>query len=144
MSSAPLGGVVMLDTSLAGPAMTQGVCTSGCIRYQRLQAAGNYLIEAAAGAGQTGPFTLDVTRPRAPAAPRSPAQLRTDSVTPVPGGGSTGQTGVVLRGGVSGPGRFAHGPRAVPERPQDRHSRRRYGRRPVGGRRGHGDRSEPR
>src|SRR5438552_4180313 len=69
MSSATLGGVVMLDTSLAGPAMTQGVCTSACIRYQRLQAAGNYLIEAGAGAGQTGPFTLDVTRPRAPAAP---------------------------------------------------------------------------
>src|SRR3989440_4056763 len=103
MSSAPLGGVVMLDTSLAGPAMTQGVCSSACIRYQRLQAAGNYLIEAAAGAGQTGPFTLDVTRPRGPAAPDSPAQLRTGSVTPVPVGGSTDQTGVVLRGVVSDP-----------------------------------------
>src|SRR2546429_8154102 len=66
MSSATLGGVVMLDTSLAGPAMTQGVCTTSCIRYQRLQAAGNYLMEAAAGAGQTGPFTLAVTRPPPP------------------------------------------------------------------------------
>ncbi len=103
MSSATLGGVVMLDTSLAGPAMTQGVCTTGCIRYQRLQAAGNYLIEAAAGAGQTGPFTLAVTRPRAPAAPGSPAQLRTDSVTPVPVGGSTDQAGIVLGGVVSDP-----------------------------------------
>src|SRR5439155_24083868 len=90
MSSATLGGVVMLDTSLAGAALTQGVCTAGCIRYQRLQASGNYLIEAAAGAGQTGPFTLSVARPRPPAAPGSLAQLRTDSVTTVPVGGSTG------------------------------------------------------
>ncbi|HXL07743.1 MAG TPA: Ig-like domain-containing protein, partial [Gemmatimonadales bacterium] len=103
MTSATLGGVVMLDTSLAGPALTQGVCTAGCIRYQPLQASGNYLIEAAAGAGQTGPFTLRVTRPRPPAAPGSLAQLRTDSVTSVPVGGSTDQAGIVLRGVVSDP-----------------------------------------
>jgi len=103
MSSATLGGVVMLDTSLAGPVMTQGVCTVACIRYQRLQASGNYLIEAAAGAGQTGPFTLSVTRPRPPAAPGSLAQLRTDSVTSVPVGGSTDQVGIVLRSVVSDP-----------------------------------------
>src|SRR5207245_904916 len=103
MSSATLGGVVMLDTSLAGAALTQGVCTAGCIRYQRLQASGNYLIEAAAGAGQTGPFTLSVARPRPPAAPGSLAQLRTDSVTTVPVGASTDQAGIVLRGVVSDP-----------------------------------------
>ncbi|HEY6157905.1 MAG TPA: Ig-like domain-containing protein, partial [Gemmatimonadales bacterium] len=103
MSATTLGGVVMLDTSLAGPAMTQGVCTATCIRYQRLQASGNYLIEAAAGAGQTGPFTLSVTRPRPPAAPGPLAQLRTDSVTPVLVGGSTDQASIVLEGVVSDP-----------------------------------------
>src|SRR5207244_6933590 len=77
--------------------------TTACIRYQRLQAAGNYLIETAAGSGETGPFTLSVTRPRAPAGPGSPAQVRTDSVTLVPVGGSTDQAGIVLRGVVSDP-----------------------------------------
>ncbi|PYP48689.1 MAG: hypothetical protein DMD45_17300, partial [Gemmatimonadetes bacterium] len=103
MSSATLAGVVMLDTSLAGPAITQGQCAPVCIRYRRLQAAGNYLIEAAAGAGQTGPFTLSITRPRFPAGPESLKQVRMDSVTPVPVGGNTDQAGMVLRGGVSDP-----------------------------------------
>src|SRR5207302_9664687 len=103
MSSATLGGVVMLDTSLAGPVMTQGVCTVACIRYQRLQASGTYLIEAAAGAGQTGPFTLSVTRAHPAAAPGSLAQLRPDSFTPPPAPGTTDQVGNVLRSGVSHP-----------------------------------------
>src|SRR5205085_1241512 len=103
MSSATLAGVVMLDTSLAGPAMAQGDCTNACIRYQRLQASGNYLIETAAGAGQVGPFRLSVTRPRPPAVPGSLAQLRTDSVTAVPLGASTDQAGIVLRGVLSDP-----------------------------------------
>ena len=83
--------------------MAQGDCTNACIRYQRLQASGNYLIETAAGAGQVGPFRLSVTRPRPPAVPGSLAQLRTDSVTPVPLGASTDQAGIVLRGVLSDP-----------------------------------------
>src|SRR5256886_17475804 len=94
MSSATLGGVVMLDTSLAGPVVTQGVCTATCLRYQRLQASGNYLIEAAAGAGQTGPFTLSVTRPRPPAAPGPLAQFRTHSGHRILPGGSTDHAGI--------------------------------------------------
>src|SRR5205807_3636146 len=81
----------------------QGVCTATCLRYQRLQASGNYLVEAAAGAGQTGLFTLSVTRPRPPAAPGSLAQFRTDSANGIPPGGSTDQAGIVLRGVASDP-----------------------------------------
>jgi len=103
MTSATLGGVVMLDTSLVGPPLAQGVCTPVCIRYQRLPTSGTYLVEAAAQAQQTGPFTLGVTRPRPPAAPGSLAQLRTDSITLIPVGGSTDQTSIVLRGVVSDP-----------------------------------------
>src|SRR4029077_18870551 len=48
-------------------------------------------------------FTPSVTRPRAPAAAQSLAQLRGDSLTAVPIGGTTDQGPVVLRGLVSDP-----------------------------------------
>src|SRR5690242_2475047 len=106
MTSTAVDGYVMLDSSLAGaaPALAQnGGCGTGCIRYQRLPASGTYEIEAAAGPGQTGAFTLSVTRPRPPAVPTGLAQLRTDSITALPVGGTTDQAVVVLRGTLSDP-----------------------------------------
>ena len=106
MTSTALDGYVMLDSSLApgAPVLAQGGgCGTSCIRYQRLATTGTYQIEAAAGQGQTGAFTLSVTRPRPPAVPTALAQLRTDSITTVPLGGTTDQSGIVLRGTVTDP-----------------------------------------
>src|SRR5439155_435423 len=66
--------------------------------------AGTYWIEAtSAGAGQTGKFTLSVTRPRPPAGPTTLTQLRSDSTTAISLGGSTDQASVVLRGVLADP-----------------------------------------
>src|SRR5216117_2771056 len=111
MSSTPLNAYLVLDSSTtptAPPLASNDSCSGGgrdaCLPYQLLRTAGTYLIEAtSAASGETGRFTLSVTRPRPPAAPASLAQLRTDSVTSVPVGGSTDQAGIVLRGVVSDP-----------------------------------------
>src|SRR5438093_1593189 len=111
MSSTPLNAYLVLDSSTtptAPPLALNDSCSGGgrdaCLPYQLLRTAGTYLIEAtSAASGETGRFTLSVTRPRPPAAPASLAQLRTDSVTSVPVGGSTDQAGIVLRGVVSDP-----------------------------------------
>src|SRR5207245_11554225 len=99
-----------LDSSAndaATPLATNDSCTGGndaCLRYQLLPVGGTYRIEAtSAGAAQTGAFTLSVTRPRSPDATQSLAQLRGDSVTAVPTGGTTDQATVVLRGVVTDP-----------------------------------------
>src|SRR5439155_1403283 len=63
-----------------------------------------YTIEAtSAAAGATGAYTLSVPRPRAPAAPGSVAQLRSDSTTAVPLGSVTDEPTVVVRGVVTDP-----------------------------------------
>ena len=110
MSSNAVDAFVALDTSAdnAAPALaTNDSCSGGtdaCLRYQVLPVAGTYRVEAtSAGAGQTGRFTLSVTRPRAPAAAQSLAQLRSDSVTAIAIGGTTDQGSVVLRGLVGDP-----------------------------------------
>src|SRR6267378_462217 len=48
-------------------------------------------------------FTLSVTRPSAPTGPASLVQLRSDSSTAIPLGGSTDQASVVLRGVLADP-----------------------------------------
>src|SRR5690349_12382563 len=110
MSSTAVDAFVALDTSAdnTAPAFaTNDSCSGGndaCLRYQRLPVVGTYRIEAtSAGAAQTGAFTLSVTRPRAPAAAQSLAQLRGDSITAIAVGGTTDQGGVVLRGLVTDP-----------------------------------------
>src|SRR6266576_2536716 len=111
MSSTPLNAYLVLDSSTtptAPPLAFNDSCSGGgrdaCLPYQLLRTAGTYLIEAtSAASGETGRFTLSVTRPRAPTGPTTLAQLRTDSVTSVPVGGSTDQAGIVLRGVVSDP-----------------------------------------
>src|SRR6266481_3290967 len=91
--------VVLNDTCVAA-----GAAHDACVRYQRLTAAGTYRIEAtSAGVGQTGKFTLSVTRPSAPTGPASLVQLRSDSSTAIPLGGSTDQASVVLRGVMADP-----------------------------------------
>src|SRR5882762_2125041 len=112
MSSVPLDAYIVLDSALDADSLVSNDSCGGaggrdaCLRYQRLPATRNYLIEAtSAGVGQTGRFTLSVTRPRAPTAP-APAtlmQLRTDSLTVVPLGGPTDQATVVLRGLLADP-----------------------------------------
>ena len=112
MSSAALDGYVVLDNSATGtaPPLAQndacggGALPDACLRYQLLSATGTYVIEAtSAAAGQTGSYTLSVTRPRAPERPDLLTQLRSDSTTAVPLGGSVDQSAVVLRGVVSDP-----------------------------------------
>src|SRR5207244_5321527 len=109
-ASTALDPYVILDSSAndaVTPLATNDSCTGGndaCLRYQLLPVAGTYRIEAtSAGAAQTGAFTLSVTRPRSPDATQSLAQLRGDSVTAVPTGGTTDQATVVLRGVVTDP-----------------------------------------
>jgi len=110
MSSAPVDGYLILDsstTSTAPPLALNDSCGGGrdaCLRYQLLRAAGTYLIEAtSAGVGQTGRFTLSVSRPRVPTGPTALAQLRGDSTTAISLGGSTDQARVVLRGLLADP-----------------------------------------
>src|SRR2546425_10695931 len=110
MAAPALDGYVVLDSSTAGTAPPLGQndrCgTSGdaCLRYQLLRVGGTYTIEAtSAAAGATGIYTLSVTRPRAPAAPGSVAQLRSDSTTALPLGAVIDEPTVVLRGVVTDP-----------------------------------------
>lgn len=113
MSSTTVDAYLVVDSSAtdtAPPVVLNDTCVDAgaahdaCVRYQRLAAAGTYRIEAtSAGAGQTGKFTLSVTRPRAPTGPGSLVQLRSDSTTAIPLGGSTDQASVVLRGVLTDP-----------------------------------------
>src|SRR2546425_2768573 len=111
MTSIPVDAYVVLDSSAAPTAPPLGLndsCSGGgrdaCFRYQLLRTAGTYLIEAtSATEGQTGRFTLSVTRPRTPNVPASLAQLRSDSITAMPVGGSTDESTVVLRGVLGDP-----------------------------------------
>src|SRR5207247_5235832 len=94
---------VALDKSWGGGGGGAGA-RDACLRYQLLRAAGTYVIEAtSAGVGQTGLFTLSVTRPRVPTGPTALAQLRGDSTTAISLGGSTDQARVVLRGLLADP-----------------------------------------
>src|SRR5712691_7422356 len=105
MSSTALDAYVALDTSLTGPTLAQNdTCGSGsdaCLPYQRLPATQTYLIEAAAGAGQTGAFRLSVTRPRSPS---GLGQFQSDGSTPIAVGGSATSPSVLFRGTVADPG----------------------------------------
>ncbi|HYL22042.1 MAG TPA: carboxypeptidase regulatory-like domain-containing protein, partial [Gemmatimonadales bacterium] len=110
MASTALDAYLMLDSSTSDavpPLATNDSCTGGtdaCLRYQRLPAAGTYRIEAtSAGPAQTGVFTLSVTRPRPPAGVQSLAQLRSDSITAIALGDTTGERTVVLRGILADP-----------------------------------------
>ncbi len=113
MSSTAVDAYLVLDSSAtetAPPVVLNDTCVAAgaahdaCVRYQRLTAAGTYRIEAtSAGVGQTGKFTLSVTRPSAPTGPASLVQLRSDSSTAIPLGGSTDQASVVLRGVLADP-----------------------------------------
>ncbi len=113
MSSTAVDAYLVLDSSAtetAPPVVLNDTCVAAgaahdaCVRYQRLTAAGTYRIEAtSAGVGQTGKFTLSVTRPSAPTGPASLVQLRSDSSTAIPLGGSTDQASVVLRGVMADP-----------------------------------------
>src|SRR2546430_1826083 len=111
MSSTPLNAYLVLDSSTTPttpPLALNDSCSGGgrdaCLPYQLLRTAGTYLIEAtSAASGETGRFTLSVTRPRAPTGPTTLAQLRADSLTAVPPGGSTDQATIVLRGVLADP-----------------------------------------
>ncbi len=110
MAAPALDGYVVLDSSTAGtaPPLAQndrcGTSGDACLRYQLLRVGGTYTIEAtSAAAGTTGAYTLSVTRPRAPAAPASVAQLRSDSATGLPVGTVTDEATVVVRGVVTDP-----------------------------------------
>src|SRR5437899_2024840 len=111
MSSTPLNAYLVLDSSTsptAPPLAFNDSCSGGgrdaCVPYQLLRTAGTYLIEAtSAASGETGRFTLSVTRPRVPTGPTTLAQLRADSLTAVPPGGFTDQATVVLRGVLADP-----------------------------------------
>src|SRR5207249_2553400 len=110
MGAPALDGYVVLDSSTAGtaPALAENdrCATSGdaCLRYELLRVGGTYTIEATSpAAGATGAYTLSVSRPRAPAAPGSVAQLRSDSTTAVPLGSVTDEPTVVVRGVVTDP-----------------------------------------
>ena len=111
MSSTPLNAYLVLDSSTTPttpPLALNDSCSGGgrdaCLRYQLLRTAGTYLIEAtSAASGETGRFTLSVTRPRAPTGPTTLAQLRADSLITVPPGGFTDQATVVLRGVLADP-----------------------------------------
>ncbi|HEV2749283.1 MAG TPA: Ig-like domain-containing protein, partial [Gemmatimonadales bacterium] len=106
MSSAALDAYVVLDTSLAAsapPLAQNDNCGSGldaCLPYQKLPIAGTYLIEATAGAGQTGAFTLKVTRPRSPT---GLAQFQSDGITPILKGGTATSSSVVFKATVADP-----------------------------------------
>src|SRR5213083_2820558 len=96
MAAPALDGYVVLDSSTAGtaPPLAQndrcGTSGDACLRYELLRVGGTYTIEAtSAAAGATGAYALSVSRPRAPAAPGSVAQLRSDSTTAVPLGSVT-------------------------------------------------------
>src|SRR2546429_97494 len=112
MSSTPLNAYLVLDSSAAPTApplafndSCSGAGRDACLPNQLLRTAGTYLIEAtSAASGETGRFTLSVTRPRAPTGPTTLAQLRADSLTAVPPGGSPDQATGVLRGVLAGPG----------------------------------------
>src|SRR5256884_2218729 len=73
----PLNAYLVLDSSAAPtapPLAFNDSCSGGgrdaCLPYQLLRTAGTYLIEAtSAASGETGRFTLSVTRPRAPTGP---------------------------------------------------------------------------
>src|SRR3989442_527912 len=74
MSSTPVDAYLVVDSSAAvtAPSLASNdACTAGhdaCVRYQRLETAGTYWIEAtAAGAGRTGKVTVSGAPPRAPA-----------------------------------------------------------------------------
>src|SRR5947199_362429 len=110
MAAPALDGYVVLDSSTAGtaPALAEhdrcGTAGDACLRYELLRVGGTYTIEAtSAAAGATGAYTLSVSRPRAPAAPGSVAQLRSDSTTAVPLGSVTDEPTVVVRGVVTDP-----------------------------------------
>src|SRR6266480_5662322 len=108
MSSAALGGYVVLDSSTtAAPIKESGSCGAfpgACLRYQRLLATRTYVVEAtSAGTHETGAFTLSVARPSPPNGAGSLAQFRNDGTTPIPVGGGTDQSTVVLRGILSDP-----------------------------------------
>src|SRR5438034_715307 len=110
MAAPALDGYVVLDSSTAGtaPPLAQndrcGTSGDACLRYQLLRVGGTYTIEAtSAAASTTGAYTLSVTRPRAPAAPASVAQLRSDSATGLPVGTVTDEPTVVVRGVVTDP-----------------------------------------
>ncbi len=106
MSSPTLDAYVVLDTSLApgAPPLAQndncGSVVDACLPYQKLPVAGTYVIEAAAGAGQTGTFTLTVTRPRSPT---GLGQFQSDGTTPIPRGGTATSSSVVFKATVSDP-----------------------------------------
>ncbi|HKW40094.1 MAG TPA: Ig-like domain-containing protein [Gemmatimonadales bacterium] len=109
MSSTAVDAYVLLDTSLAAsapPLAQNDTCGSApgldaCLPNQRLPIAGTYLIEATAGAAQTGPFTLRVTRPRSPT---GLAQFQSDGITPIPNGGTATSPSVVFKATVADPG----------------------------------------
>src|SRR3989441_2671206 len=113
MSSTPLNAYLVLDSSTtptAPPLAFNDSCSGGgrdaCLPYQLLRTAGTYLIEAtSAASGETGRFTLSVTRPRPPTAPASLAQHDHRLIGGSAGwdGGSTDQAMIVLRGVLADP-----------------------------------------
>jgi len=110
MSSATVGGYVVLDSSTAPtapPIAQSGSCGTqpgACLRYQRLPATRTYVVEAtSAGTQQTGVFALSLAKPHPPNGAAAAAQFRSDGTTGISLGASTDQSTVVLRGIVSDP-----------------------------------------
>ena len=110
MLSTALGGYVLIDSATAAgvpPLVQSDACGSqpgACLPYALLPEAGTYIVEATSrGAGETGSYTLNITRPRAPDGTQALGQLRSDSTIVVPVGGGIDQPAVVLRGVVSDP-----------------------------------------
>ena len=99
-------GTVLVSKTHHGPYYTEqgGAFPGACLRYQRLLATRTYVVEAtSAGTHETGAFTLSVARPSPPNGAGSLAQFRNDGTTPIPVGGGTDQSTVVLRGILSDP-----------------------------------------
>ncbi len=110
LASSSFAPRVLLDSVPPGVAPLGNATTcpvlsgSACLRYLRLPRSGSYGIAATTvDSARTGPYTLEVTRPRAPGLPAALAQLHRDSSTIIAAAGAVPDSVVVLRATVSDP-----------------------------------------
>jgi hypothetical protein len=96
-------------TDAAGQVLDQndecpGEIRTACIRNFAVTAAGQYVVEATTSApGETGNYTLWVTKELPPPPPQGLGQFRKDGVTPIGIGGTTPDDEAVFKGTVSDP-----------------------------------------
>ncbi|HXQ30186.1 MAG TPA: hypothetical protein VN848_13070, partial [Gemmatimonadales bacterium] len=105
------GAIISLDTSLAPAALVVARAPNcslpqqtTCFLYRLLPQARTYYVEVmSASAGQTGSYTLALTRPHPPSAPDSLGQYLSDSATTVPIGGAVAHDTLVFRAVLNDP-----------------------------------------